>query len=147
VEPGLALVAGASRRSRNAWLDRRSGPACSQLASSSGALSPRQRAALHCSGTTIICKDPERVVGDGTAGAGVHPRDGDKETHLSCSVRSLLCTMRLHAIGVRQESKDAGGDPPATYPHLPGVPTRTRVPLANLHISRPTLLARTFGAG
>jgi hypothetical protein len=52
-------LAGGVRRSRNAWLDRRSGPACSQLASSSGILSPRQRAALHCSGTTIMCKDPE----------------------------------------------------------------------------------------
>jgi hypothetical protein len=81
-------LAGGVRRSRNAWLDRRSGPACSQLASSSGILSPRQRAALHCSGTTIMCKDPERVVGTGRR-VPASTLGTEAGTHMFCTVRSV----------------------------------------------------------
>jgi hypothetical protein len=96
--------------------------------------------ALHCSGTTIICKDPERVVGTGRpVSASTLGTEARKHTCFAAFAR-FLCTMRLHAMRVRQESKDAGGDPPATYPHLSprGTNTGARTPSPTC-ISRPIL--------
>jgi hypothetical protein len=101
------------------------------IAPSHRASAPRSTAAARRSSARI------RNGLSGRDGRCRRPPSGRRQgnTHVFAAFARFLCTMRLHAMGVRQESKDAGGDPPATYPHLsPGVPTRTRTPFANLHI-------------